>query len=164
VNIKKIKLPECKHHQCARAEVRQSIGVCRWLYCASVDILCECRWIESSITGDGCNCKCDASSLFFHMMWNRDKNDAVFGTWVVGHRIEYYYGSTALCWALASFSLSWSYTQSVGLIGREISPSQGRYLHTGQHKYRINAHRHPCLEWDSNTRSQRLCYRRQSMP
>jgi hypothetical protein len=37
----------------------------------------------------------------------------------------------------------------VGLLGRGISPSQGRYLHTEQHKRRINAHRHPCLEWDS---------------
>jgi hypothetical protein len=36
-----------------------------------------------------------------------------------------------------------------------ISPSQGRYLHTGQHKHRINAHGHPCFEWDSNPRSQR---------
>jgi hypothetical protein len=27
------------------------------------------------------------------------------------------------------------FTQSVGLLGRGISPSQGRYLHTGQHKY-----------------------------
>jgi hypothetical protein len=41
--------------------------------------------------------------------------------------------------------------QSAGLLGREISPSPGRYLH----KHRINAHRHPCLEWDSNPRSQR---------
>jgi hypothetical protein len=32
------------------------------------------------------------------------------------------------------------FTQSVGLLSRVISPSQGRYLHTGQHKYRINAH------------------------
>jgi hypothetical protein len=40
------------------------------------------------------------------------------------------------------------FTQSVGLLGREISPSQGHYLHTGQHKHRINAHRHPCLKWD----------------
>jgi hypothetical protein len=32
------------------------------------------------------------------------------------------------------------YTQSVGLLERGISPSQGRYLHTGQHKQRINAH------------------------
>jgi hypothetical protein len=30
------------------------------------------------------------------------------------------------------------YIQSVGLLGRGISPSQGRYLHTGQHKHRIN--------------------------
>jgi hypothetical protein len=32
------------------------------------------------------------------------------------------------------------FTQTVGLLGRVISPSQGRYLHTGQHKHRINAH------------------------
>jgi hypothetical protein len=31
------------------------------------------------------------------------------------------YGSTALCWALAAFS--------AGLLGRGISPTQGRYLH-----------------------------------
>jgi hypothetical protein len=31
------------------------------------------------------------------------------------------------------------FTQTVGLLGRGISPSQGRYLHTGQHKHRINA-------------------------
>jgi hypothetical protein len=35
-----------------------------------------------------------------------------------------------------------------------ISPSQGRYLHTEQHKHRINAHRHTRLEWDSNPQSQ----------
>jgi hypothetical protein len=60
----------------------------------------------------------------------------------------YYYVSTALCWALADFSVSWSYTQSVGPLGRGFGPSQGRYLHTGQHKHRINAHRHPCFKWD----------------
>jgi hypothetical protein len=32
------------------------------------------------------------------------------------------------------------FTQTVGLLGRAISPSQGRYLHTGQQKHRINAH------------------------
>jgi hypothetical protein len=44
-------------------------------------------------------------------------------------------------------------TQTVGHLGRRMSPSQGRYLHTRQHKYRINTHRHTCLEWDSNPRS-----------
>jgi hypothetical protein len=44
-------------------------------------------------------------------------------------------GSKALCWALAAFSVSSSFTQSVGLLGRGISPTQGRYLHTGQHKH-----------------------------
>jgi hypothetical protein len=50
-------------------------------------------------------------------------------------------------WPLFSFLI---YTQSVGLPGRGISPSQGRYLHTEQHQYRINAQTsHPCLGWDS---------------
>jgi hypothetical protein len=30
-------------------------------------------------------------------------------------------------------------TQTVGVLGRGMSPSQGRYLHIGQHKHRINA-------------------------
>jgi hypothetical protein len=34
---------------------------------------------------------------------------------------------------LGRFSVSWSFTQSVGRLGRVISPSQGRYLHT-EHK------------------------------
>jgi hypothetical protein len=42
------------------------------------------------------------------------------------------------------------YSQSVGLLGRVISPSQGLYLHTEQRKHRINAYSHRCLEWDSN--------------
>jgi hypothetical protein len=46
------------------------------------------------------------------------------------------------------------YTKSVGILGRAISPSQGLHLHTEQHKHRINAHRHQCLVWDSNPRSQ----------
>jgi hypothetical protein len=50
------------------------------------------------------------------------------------------YGSTALFWYVATFLVSWSFTQSVGLLGRGIGQSQGRYLHTGQHKHRINAH------------------------
>jgi hypothetical protein len=41
---------------------------------------------------------------------------------------------------LPLFSVSWSYTRSVGLLGRGISPSQGLYLHTEQYKHRINAH------------------------
>jgi hypothetical protein len=34
------------------------------------------------------------------------------------------------------------FSQPVGLLGRVISPSQGRYLNTGQHKHRINAYTH----------------------
>jgi hypothetical protein len=38
------------------------------------------------------------------------------------------YGCRALCWAFSAFSVSWYFTQLVGLLGRGISPSQGRYL------------------------------------
>jgi hypothetical protein len=34
------------------------------------------------------------------------------------------------------------FSQTVGLLGRVISQSQGRYLNTGQHKQRINAYTH----------------------
>jgi hypothetical protein len=54
--------------------------------------------------------------------------------------------------------------QSVGIFGRGISPMQGRYLHTGQQKRRINAHRHPCLKWHSNPRSQCLKAQRYFIP
>jgi hypothetical protein len=53
----------------------------------------------------------------------------------------YYCGSAALCWALAAFSVAWSYTLLVGLLGRGISLSQVLYLHTKQHKHRINPHK-----------------------
>jgi hypothetical protein len=53
------------------------------------------------------------------------------------------------------------FTQSVGLLGQVISPSQGLYLHTGQHK---RTHKHPCFGWDSVPRSQRSSERRQFMP
>jgi hypothetical protein len=65
-------------------------------------------------------------------------------------------------WALAASSVSWSYTQSVGLLGRGISPRNAA-TYTGKHKHRINAHRHPCLEWDSNPQSQCLSGRREFM-
>jgi hypothetical protein len=45
----------------------------------------------------------------------------------------------SFCWTFASISVSLSYTQSVGLLGRGISPSQGHYLYT-EHTHRINAH------------------------
>jgi hypothetical protein len=44
------------------------------------------------------------------------------------------YLSTAFFQTLAAFSVSSCFTLSVGPFGREISPSQGRYLHTAQHK------------------------------
>jgi hypothetical protein len=38
------------------------------------------------------------------------------------------------------FSFLILYTQLVGLLGQGISPSQDLYLHTEEHKHRINAH------------------------
>jgi hypothetical protein len=55
-------------------------------------------------------------------------------------------------WPLFSFLILYTVCR---LLGRGISPSQGHYLHTEQHKHRIKAHRHPCLERYSNPRSQR---------
>jgi hypothetical protein len=56
------------------------------------------------------------------------------------------------------------FTQKVGLLGRVKSPWQGRYLYTGQHKQNKRIHRHQCLEWDSNPRSQCSNERKQFMP
>jgi hypothetical protein len=45
-----------------------------------------------------------------------------------------------------------AHLQSAGLLGRVISPSQGRYLNTGQHKHRINAYTQqtsmPCVGFE----------------
>jgi hypothetical protein len=53
------------------------------------------------------------------------------------------------------FSSVINFTQTLGFLWRVISQSQRCYLHTGHHKHRINADKHPCLEWDSNPRFQR---------
>jgi hypothetical protein len=46
----------------------------------------------------------------------------------------------SFCWTLDFFSVSLSYTYPIGLLGHGIGPSQGRYLHTEQHKHRINTY------------------------
>jgi hypothetical protein len=71
-------------------------------------------------------------------------------------------GSTALVGLGHVFSFL-THTQSVGLLRLEISLLQVRYLHTEQHKHRINAYRLPCREWDSNPRSQCSSGRRRFM-
>jgi hypothetical protein len=60
----------------------------------------------------------------------------------------YYYGSKVLYSALANVSLSSSYTQSIGRLGW-ISARRNVSTHRATQTYR-----HPCLEWDSNTRPQ----------
>jgi hypothetical protein len=58
------------------------------------------------------------------------------------------------------FSFVILFTNTVGLPGRVISPSQGRYLHTTRTQNK-RTHRHSFLEWDSNPLSQRSSERRQ---
>jgi hypothetical protein len=45
-----------------------------------------------------------------------------------------------------------------------LAPTQGRYLHTEQREHGTNAHRHPCLQWDSKPRPQCSIGRRQFKP
>jgi hypothetical protein len=55
--------------------------------------------------------------------------------------------------------------QSVGLLGRVISSSQGLYLDTNTEKRTHNTNtKHPCQKGDSNLRSRRPRNRRQLMP
>jgi hypothetical protein len=56
-------------------------------------------------------------------------NEAVFS--------PYWLYSPCGPWPLISLLI---YSQLVALLGRVISPSQGRYLNTGQHKHRINTY------------------------
>jgi hypothetical protein len=54
--------------------------------------------------------------------------------------------------------------QSVGLLGRVISSSQGLYLYINTEKRTHSTNtKHPCPEWDSNQRSRRPRERRQFM-
>jgi hypothetical protein len=79
-------------------------------------------------------------------------------SWYMFHKppsVRAIYGSTVLLLGLGRF-FSFLILYTVGRTPwRGISPSQIRYLYTQQHKHIINTYRHPCLEWDSNPRSQR---------
>jgi hypothetical protein len=63
----------------------------------------------------------------------------------------YIYGSTALV-ELGRFFSSLIHTQSVRRLGRGITPSQGHYLHTGQHKQNKRAETSmPRVEFEPTT-------------
>jgi hypothetical protein len=68
-------------------------------------------------------------------------------------------------WSIELISQFLDYLETVELLGRVISSSQGLYLNTGQHKHRkTHTHiKHPCPEWDSNPRSQLSSEQRQYM-
>jgi hypothetical protein len=69
-------------------------------------------------------------------------------------------GACAHFWSIGMISQFLDHSQSVGLLGRVISPPQGLYLNTEQHKHRIDSHR----QWDFNPRSQRSSGRRRFIP
>jgi hypothetical protein len=54
--------------------------------------------------------------------------------------------SRALSWSLVS-SFVIFFTLTVGLLRLVTRPSQGRYIHTGQHKHGINAHTRISITW-----------------
>jgi hypothetical protein len=71
--------------------------------------------------------------------WN---TSAAVDVTLLGENIDLsLYGSTSLVHPDSYFSFL-IYAESAGLLGRAISPSQGLYLHTGQHKRtQITTHR-----------------------
>jgi hypothetical protein len=61
---------------------------------------------------------------------------------------------------VTEFSFVQFHTQLV-VLGQWITTSHGLCVHTGYYKYRINAHGHPCVKWNSNPQRQCLSDRRQ---
>jgi hypothetical protein len=104
--------------------------------------ICLClivdRWLYHTYTQNG--------SFFTSVHSARDTNACMRFFFVsVSPRIHHLHSfhfkaSAPLLGPGLFFSFVIIFTQTVGLLGRVISPSQGRYLHTGQHKHRINAH------------------------
>jgi hypothetical protein len=84
----------------------------------------------------------------FHIKWYKDVCSSFlichycWKTYLPTHPPTYLSMALQPLWTLASFFCFNLFTQSVGLFGPGISPSQGRYLQIGQHEYRIKAHRH----------------------
>jgi hypothetical protein len=110
-----------------------------------------------------------AAIMLSRQLWTADKWwPIVWGLGGITNLLTHSFinGSTAFLgpWPLLQFRNLFS--TDGRLLGRLNSSSEGRYLHRGQQKHRINArtHTHPCLEWDSNPRSQRSSERRQHMP
>jgi hypothetical protein len=67
------------------------------------------------------------------------RNTCLLKAWTEKRRPVYC--STVLLLDLGRFFRILILYTVVGLLGRGISPSQGLYIHTEQHKHRINAHR-----------------------
>jgi hypothetical protein len=75
----------------------------------------------------------------FKGMKNRTNQDTSYFENDFAHFIHQWFYSPLLCPGLF-FSFVIFYIQTVGPLGRVISTSQDRCLHTGQHKHKINAY------------------------
>jgi hypothetical protein len=80
--------------------------------------------------------------------------------------VNFFSSSLLPLWSIGLISQFLDHSQTVGLLGRVISSSQGLCLNTGQHKHRkTHTHiKHLCPEWGSNPRSRPPRERRQYMP
>jgi hypothetical protein len=92
----------------------------------------------------------DVPENFNNVPWNYGKQ-----LWSNLHNLTpfnyNYYGSTALCRPLAAFWVSWSYNQSVCILGRESAYyKDSNYTQTTQTRNKRTQYRHSCLEWVSN--------------
>jgi hypothetical protein len=74
------------------------------------------------------------------------------------------YGFTALCWTLVAFFSFLNYYTVGGTPSTGDKPVARPLPAHRTAKHRINAHRHPCLKWYTNPRTQCLSRRRQFRP
>jgi hypothetical protein len=66
---------------------------------------------------------------------------------------SFIYGSAALCWTVAAFSVPNLFAQFVGFLGWGMSLLQGHCLNTGYHKQNKRAQTSMPQVWDLNPRS-----------
>jgi hypothetical protein len=109
--------------------------------------------------------------IFFECTFSTSDHTSLIHYSVVLHSVFWLSLSLFLLLPLCSIGHPWNTLfhfsfliarQSVGLLGRGISPSQGHYVHRTTQTQ--NKRKHPCLERDWNLRSQCSSERRQFVP
>jgi hypothetical protein len=80
----------------------------------------------------------ERSVNLYRTTWHHSTDDATLRGYLLTFCFHWLY-SPLVPWPLI-FSVSWSFLQTVGLLGRVISSSQGLYPNAEQHKHRINTY------------------------